>query len=150
MTLAECRASCREMYRHLAPEQLPAMVQVSCDWWRAATLASDWSSCSAAWGTASRTGSGSSTTSATRTWASHPAAGGPSVSTTLQQILKHNILRADVLFHRASYNVTQVWLPKFTKVGFEKVMLSSSSTTFATCVTIHVRTKYLLTCTRRY
>ena len=127
VTLAECRASCRELYRHLAPDQLPAMVQVSSDWSRAATLASDWSSCSAAWGTASRTGSGSSTTSATRTWASRPAAGGPSVRTvrtTLQQIFQHNILRADVLFHRASYNVTQVWLPKFTKVGFEKVRCS--------------------------
>ena len=62
VTLAECRASCRELYRHLAPDQLPAMVQVSSDWsraatlasdWsRAATLASDWSSCSAGWGTA--------------------------------------------------------------------------------------------------
>ena len=28
VTLAECRASCRELYRHLAPDQLPAMVQL--------------------------------------------------------------------------------------------------------------------------
>ena len=36
--------------------------------------------------------------------------------------------RKDVLFHRASYNVTNRWVPAFTEIGFEKVILLLGNT----------------------